>query len=258
MLADLIKQDFPQVKLLKGDEYPDLVIILGGDGSILEAVQKYQPLGAKFMGLNLGTVGFLTAVRDYRHFSKAIKAAIAGKLKIQKRMLLHAEVMRKGKKIFSGVALNELLIQNLLGMVDLEILQDGKLLLTCWGTGLLVATPTGSTAYNLSAHGPILYPELECMIITKLLDHSIPIPSILVEADKQLTVKIKSFRKTDRLILAEDNKTIDVIVSLDAQSNISAEPGDSITLKKNKTPSEFLVYDDDNFLKSLREQFSIS
>src|SRR3989338_10257712 len=108
-------------------------------------------------------------------------------------MMMTAQVKRKNKVIFKAEALNEVVIKNPLGMVKLEARIADHPVKYIQGTGILVSTATGSTAYNLSAHGPIVMPDIKCFIITEVLDHSIPSPSIIVKHSNPIGIKVISF-----------------------------------------------------------------
>jgi|SRR3989344_1024792 len=241
---DKIKKKYPQLKY--DSKKPDMLFVLGGDGTILEGVKKYHHISNPLiLGLNLGTVGFLASVREPKDFVSAIEKSLKGKYKVVERMLLLVTVERKGKKILNSEALNEAVIQNPLGMVDLEVGANGTTIKRLRGTGALVATATGSTAYNLSAHGPIVAPDIKCMILTELMTHSIPSPSIILNSNQEIKIKIKSFRKPD------------VILVIDGEKPFPLRESDLITVKSSPHLVKFLEFENNYFFKSLKEKFSI-
>jgi len=258
-LSQLVSAKFPRIKISnKITAKTELVITLGGDGTILEAVQKSYQFNPVYLGLNLGSVGFLASIRDKVDFKSGLLKVLGKNIPVIERMLLAATIKRGAKTVFSGVALNELLVQSLLGMVDITVKVNSRPLLNTWGTGIMIATPTGSTAYNLSAHGPILEPDLSCMIITKLLDHNIPTPSIIVNSDDKIELVINSFRKENRLKLNSSGENIDVMVGYDAQQLFPAEPGDVISITRSAATARFVELEPDQFFKSLSQQFSLT
>lgn len=249
----LIGRKLPQLK--ENSKNPELVIVLGGDGTILDAARKYHERGAIIFGLNLGHVGFLASVREQKYFLNAIEKFLTGKHHILERMMLSAQVMRGNKVVFNSEALNELVIKNPLGMVKLEARVSGHPVKNITGTGMLVSTATGSTAYNLSAHGPIVMPDIKCFIITELLDHSIPSPSIVVKYSNPITIKVASYRKRGLLSLSKTGKPFDVVLSSDGESVFPLAEKDLIIIKNSPHLVKFAEIEENYFFKSLEEKF---
>ena len=230
-IKSFIKKKFPDLKI--DPNKPDLVIVLGGDGTILEAARKYHRLGSVILGLNLGNIGFLASARQEKDFLKVLSSFLKGKYDITERMMVLAEVERKGKTIFRTEALNEVVIKNPLGMVELEAKVSNHPIQHIRGTGLLVATAAGSTAYNLSAHGPIVMPDIKCFIITELLDHSIPSPSVVVKYHNIIKIKVVSYRKRGVLSLAKTGQKLDVIFMADGETYFPLEEKDEVIIKSS-------------------------
>ena len=234
---------------------PNLVIILGGDGTIIDASRSYLASNPLFIGLNLGTVGFMASVRATKDFIPALKRFFDGKYTVADRMVIQASVMRHKKEVWHTTALNEIMVQNLLGMVELDVAIEDHPIQSIRGTGVFVATATGSTAYNMSAHGPIIMPNIKCMIVTELLDHNIPTPSIVIKHDKKITVRIKSFREHRRFILSESQKPVDVVLSADTARLFPLEEGDEIIIERAESSVRFVEFEESYFFKSLGEKF---
>lgn len=235
---------------------PEAVIILGGDGTILEAVKKFNKLNPLFLGLNLGHVGFLASARDEKEFLKAIDKFISGKYSITERMMLEANIIRNNKEVGNLIALNDISVQNLLGMVKLSISIDGHKLHNIHGTGALISTATGSTAFNLSNHGPIVMPDIKCFIITEILDHNIPTPPIVVKHNRILEIFVEGFRARKSFIVKKDNSPADVVLSSDGDSVITLYEKDSIKIKEASQAVQFIEFENNYFFKSLEEKFS--
>lgn len=248
-----VKKKFPDIK--NDPRKPEVVIVLGGDGTILEAGRKYHELGSVILGLNLGNIGFLASVRDEKDFLKSLETFFQGKSGLIERMMLSAQVKRKGKVVFATEALNEIVVKNPLGMVELEAKVAGHPVKHIRGTGLLISTATGSTAYNLSAHGPIIMPDIKCIIITELLGHSIPSPSVVIKYNNPVSVKVISYRKTGTLSLSKDNKKTDVLIIADGDSIFSLEEKDEIAIKSSPHLVKFAELEKNYFFKSLKEKF---
>ena len=252
-IKKFIKKNYPKLK--SDSSKPDAVIVLGGDGTILEAARKYHEKGSVILGLNLGKVGFLASVRDEKDFLKALNFFIKEKYGIVERMMLSAQVIRQGKTVFSAEALNEIVVKNPLGIVELLAKISGHPVKHIRGTGLLVSTATGSTAYNLSAHGPIVMPDIKCLIVTELLDHGIPSPSVVVKYQNVINVKVVSFRKTGIMSLSKTGQKIDVLLMSDGESSFPLEEKDEIVIENSPHLIKFAELEKHYFFKSLEEKF---
>ena len=254
--ANRIKQHlaskYPKVKL--GASRPEVVIVLGGDGTILEAARKYQASNSLILGLNLGRVGFLAAVQAEEDFIPGIDQVLGGSYQIVERMMIEANVKRAGKAIFKAISLNDVAVKSPLAMVDLQVAIDRRPYQYVHGSGVLVATATGSTAYNLSAHGPIVMPHIQCMIVSELLDHNLPTPSLVVDPGRTITVEVLDFRTQGTLRLKA--QPADVVVSADGNQVFPLRIGDRIVVKKSAKHSRFAQVDPDAFLKGLQDKFA--
>ena len=238
------------------EENPELVVVIGGDGAMMEAARMFQTCGAEILGINRGTVGFLASVdRDQDH-KKAIEKTLSGDYKVIERTLIESSVTRGSEKVFEAVALNDIVITSPLNVVELDLSVDTKPYLTMRGTGVLVSTPTGATAYNLSAHGPILMPDVSALIVTELLDHNIPTPSLVINDSQVVEVSVKEFRRHEQLQL-NGGEPADVVVIADGQDVFALQPMDTITVKKSEHCSRFIEFEDYDFFGHLREKFEI-
>lgn len=243
-------------KVAKSGAQADLVFALGGDGTILEAARAYGQNGASIVGLNMGTVGFLAAVREPKNFLSGLARLAAGKGRFIERMAATATVVRDGQPVFSANALNEIAVQHLLGVVELDVSIDGHPVQSVRGNGFLVATATGSTAYNLSAHGPIVAPEIRCLVLTELLDHSIPSPSVIVPPSHEVELRVRGFREHRLLAKAGgDTGPIDVIMTADGDQIFPLRRGDVIRVTAAPQSVTFVELEPHYFFKSLSEKF---
>lgn len=243
-------------KIIIGGERPHFVVALGGDGTILEAARVYGKHAAIIVGLNLGDVGFLASARRPREFIKTIDALAAGAYSISKRMMVTGTVYRKHKVVYQTDSLNEIVAQGLSGAIKLTVSIDGHPLQYIHGNGVMVATPTGSTAYNLSAHGPIVTPDIQCFIITELLDHHIPTPSIVVKRTKTIQVHITEIRAKRLLSVATTGEPVDAILTSDDTNIFPLQEGDGIEIGRSKRLIKFAEFTPDYFYKSLQEKFA--
>ncbi len=152
----------------------DLILVLGGDGTLIAAAREAAPLGIPVLPINLGSLGFLTSF-TLEELYPALEETLAGHLEASERMMLTASLVRDGKVVESQRVLNEAVITKgaLARMIELELLIDGDFVCRYRADGLIVATPTGSTAYSVSAGGPIVHPAVESIILTPICPHTL-------------------------------------------------------------------------------------
>jgi len=167
----------------------DFAVVFGGDGSIISAARHLSRSNVPVIGVNLGKLGFL-AEFGVDEVKSCFPDILAGKCRIEKRMMLNCKVLRDGKETFSNSALNDVFIAAgpPFRMVELKISVDEQPLAGCVSDGLVICTPTGSTAYNLSAGGPILSGKMEAVVITPLCPHSLSFRPIVINADSKVDV----------------------------------------------------------------------
>lgn len=250
-----LKDDSPaSAKAAAGNA--DCVIALGGDGTILEAARTFRKGRPLIVGLNLGHVGFLASVREPKDFLPAVDRLLADDYHPLERMVAMAAVERDGKTLRRSEFLNEAALQSLLGAIKLSVLVDGHPLQHIHGNGVLVATPTGSTAYNLSAHGPIVAPDISCFIVTEILDHHIPTPPVVLKRTKTIRIRIDELRQKGVLALAKTGEPIDAILTADGAEPFPLQEGDEVTIRRSSGKIRFAEFEKNYFLKSLQEKFA--
>jgi NAD+ kinase len=171
----------------------DLLVVLGGDGTLIHAAGLCAGREVPILGVNMGTLGFLTEFPRDRVW-EALDAALAGKLQASRRLMLSAEVRRNGQVLLSGAALNDVVISRdaLSRVARLDVSVDSNEAATYEADGLIVATPTGSTAYSLSAGGPIVYPTLDAILLTPICPHALTQRPVVLPADLPVRVKLVS------------------------------------------------------------------
>lgn len=252
-LKKWLKSSHPEIKAV--DKDPQAIIALGGDGTILEAAKRCISAKSLLVGLNLGQAGFLASVRKSENFFPSLEKVFNGEYLISERNMIEANVLRKGKVIFKTIALNEAIIINPLGMAVIDVYVSEYHLQKIQGTGVLVSTPTGSTAFNLSAHGPVMMPDAKGMILTELFDHNIPTPSIILNSDKRVILKVSQFRKKNLLSMGKSKKAADVLLSADGVTIFPLAIGDTVKIKQSQHTAKFCELEKDYFLKSFKEKF---
>lgn len=249
-----LRREYPAVKI--ANNKPDAVVALGGDGAILEAARYYQRQSSIILGLNLGRVGFLASAREPEKFLDSVERLLGGKYKTSERIMIEATVLRSGRKVLAVNSLNDISVQNLLGISEIEVEIENRPVQYIFGSGVLVATATGSTAYNLSAGGPIVMPNIKCFILSEILDHNIPTPSIVVDSSEEIRIKILGFRKRGLLSLAKTRRSIDMILSSDGANAFSIQKGDVVVIRQSPQSVRFAELEKHYFFKSLQEKFA--
>ena len=245
--------------VVRTTKHPDAIIVLGGDGTIIEAVHAYGAQKPPVMlCLNIGTFGFLASVTDPGAFEKQTMAFIKGMYIPRTRIMIEGSVWRRGKVVFATDALNEIIVQNPLSIVELDVRIAGYAMQHIRGSGILISTPTGSTAFNLSAHGPIIAPDLTCIAITELLDHGVPTPSIIVKDTEAIRIAVKSFRPYDLLMLKGTKKTVNVLFVADGTQIFPLEERDEIIVAKSGRVARLAEFSENDFYRNLNAKFKFS
>jgi len=196
----------------------DLLLVLGGDGTLLAAARVAAPRGIPLLPINMGSLGFLTSFTLEEMFP-ALEETLAGRSSVSERVLLRVDLDRAGQIIDGQRVLNEAVINKgaLARMIDLELKIDGAFVCRYRADGLIVATPTGSTAYSLSAGGPIVHPSVESLIITPICPHTL--------TDRPLVV-----RDSSRVEVSLSGDAESVFLTLDGQKGIPMQSGDCVRI----------------------------
>ena len=184
--------DLPIADLSRVIEGAVLVVSLGGDGTIMHTVRRIMWHDIPIIGVNLGTMGFMTEL-DETELDKLICAA-NGDFTPSPRMMLEISVVRGGETVFSDVALNDVYVHGVLQTIHMTARGDGKRILQFFGDGIVISSPTGSTAYSLSAGGPIVEPTAENIIVTPICAHALIARSFVLAPDRVVTVTINDLR----------------------------------------------------------------
>ncbi|BAD40822.1 NAD(+)/NADH kinase [Symbiobacterium thermophilum] len=169
----------------------DMLIVLGGDGTLIRAVQRVAPYGVPVLGINTGHLGFLTAMESGDALAE-LDRVLAGSYLLEERMMLEATVVRDGLALATMPALNDAVISKgpRARMVHLEVSVGETVVARYRADGVIVATPTGSTAYSLSAGGPVVEPTVDCLLVTPICPHTMSARSIVVGADVALAIRV--------------------------------------------------------------------
>ena len=183
-----------------------LVVSLGGDGTIMHTARRMIGYEVPILGVNLGTVGFLADL-DSGDLPRLAEAA-AGKFTVSPRMMLRAELEREGATVYETYALNDLYLRGIVQMLHLTARGDGRKILDFSGDGLVIATPTGSTAYSMAAGGPLVEPTAENIILTPVCAHALAARSFVLAPERSVTVELGRLR--GRATLSADGNAFEV------------------------------------------------
>ncbi len=220
----------------------DALLALGGDGTVLRAARllKFRP--RPILGVNLGSLGFLTSVTE-RELPEAVRALARGKLDVSRRTALRCRALRGREELAAGCGLNDVVLgwgaSSRMITLDLELNGEPVTSFNC--DGLIVSTPTGSTAHSLSAGGPILHPETPCIAITAICPHTLSHRPLVVPEDAALQIVIR--RSGKKLIL-----------SVDGQETRDLQEGDVVEISKNPQPVHFVRLPRHNYFAVLRRK----
>jgi probable inorganic polyphosphate/ATP-NAD kinase len=225
----------------------DCVMVLGGDGTIIQAARELAETGVPILGVNLGTVGFLAEV-ELVHIYKAIDAVMAGRYKLEKRFMLKGSVIKDAKIVYEANALNDIVVArgNLVRAISTSVYIDGNQVSSLHGDGIIVTTPTGSTGYNLSAGGTIILPDAEVFGIHPICPHSLNSRGVITSSAAKIDIDVEWNKRSE---------PDEAIVSFDGNKGIRLMPGDKVTVMKSELTVPFLRINDFNFFESYRKKF---
>ncbi|WP_333871058.1 NAD(+)/NADH kinase [Desulforamulus putei] len=218
----------------------DCIMVWGGDGTLLNCARQTAATGTPIFGVNLGRLGFLTEI-DIPDLREKMQALIAGHYYIEERMMLEATVLRDGEMIDNSVCLNDAVVSKgaSFRMVRLNIKVNEEFVGGFSADGVIIASPTGSTAYSLSAGGPIVSPEVHVMLITPISPHSLSNRPIVISPDSEVEIQV--------LPCVDD-----VLLNLDGQYSFPLKAGDRVLVKKAPVKARFLKIQKTGFFEVLR------
>lgn len=224
----------------------ECVICIGGDGTLIRTAHELLEEGVPIIGVNRGHIGYLCELDGETIFG-AIDALMRDEYMIEERMMLHGYCIKGGKEQEARRALNDFVIHRsgLWQVVDLIISVNGEYLNTYSADGIIVATPTGSTAYSMSAGGPIVDPKAELFVVTPISSHSLNSRSIVLGAEDEITIEIGSRR------LEQDER---VEISFDGEAAMQLAVGDKIVIRRSHVSTKFLKLSNQSFLEILRKK----
>ena len=221
----------------------DCVIVLGGDGSILDAARRCAPLGKDLLGINLGHLGYMAEL-DMSRLDELARV-VAGDYFIDERAMLSVEIFNQnGGRKAESFALNDAVISNgsVARIVDLELYESGEMVSAFRADGLIVATPTGSTAYSMSAGGPIADPKLACLCVTPICPHSLSARPMLFRDDAKL--EVKNVCQREKMLY----------LTVDGRINFELYRGDSVRITRSPMTTRLVRLKESGFYTKLQEK----
>ena len=220
----------------------DLLIVLGGDGTLLSVARAAHPHNIPILAVNLGSLGFLAEI-SIDELYPTLENILAGKFEIENRMLLNACIWRNGEKVEDHNVLNDVVINKgaVARVINLQVLVDGQYMTSYRADGLIIATPTGSTAYSLSAGGPIIHPSMHTLVLSPICPFTLTNRSILIPDQSIIQVKLAA-------------EYDDVRVTLDGQEGYDMRAGDILEIKKTKTSLQLIRGPNKNYYQILRDK----
>ncbi|SDW54179.1 NAD+ kinase [Marininema mesophilum] len=220
----------------------ELVFVLGGDGTLLGVARQLAGHGIPILGFNLGHLGFLSEAEP-DSLSTAVDCVLSGNFYIEERLMLEAEVDRDGTVVEGGIALNDIGIAkgSFSRMIQGKVFLDGAYLGTYSGDGLIVSTPTGSTAYSLSCGGPIVWPSVPCILLTPICPHTLTSRPMVLPADGTLEIKVNTTHQ-------------DIALTIDGQQGFALQVDDVIRVRVSSHITSLIKWKERSFFEVVRKK----
>jgi NAD+ kinase len=218
-----------------------LVITFGGDGTLIRAAHVCSAVGTPILGVYYGRFGFVTQCKP-NEIGAALSQFFAGKSRIEDRMMVQTELIRAGQVVATMHSLNEAVLQRAATtrLLTFEVTVDGERLTRYPADGVMVATPTGSTAYNLSAGGPVVDPRMQALILTAITPHTLSARSLILRPDSSVRLSMETRG--------------DAVLSCDGQSRLHMLSGDEVKITRSPRTTRLVSVDDNDFLAKLAER----
>jgi len=218
----------------------DAVVVLGGDGAVLRAARMMAPRRVPLLAVNVGHLGFLTEV-EHTALDDALARLVAGQFAIEQRMMLSATVLREGRPVWRLMGLNDAVITRgtFARIIRIEVRVASDIVLDYSGDGIIVATPTGSTGYSLSAGGPIVHPHIDSLLLTPICPHALATRSVLARADERVEVRVAATH-------------MDIMLTVDGQVGYGLQAGDTVRVSRARHRARLVRLGPDRFYRELR------
>lgn len=230
------------------DNDTDYIVVIGGDGTLIQAARDLKNLDIPMIGINLGHLGYLAEIEQDR-LEESLSMMIQGKYKVESRIMLNGSVYRAGKLIYEDISLNDIVLSRYgnLRVIDFKVYVNDEYLNMYSADGVIIATPTGSTAYNLSAGGPILEPCAGIIVITPICSHTLSARSIVLSAESKITIEVCNNRHSD------DNSAM---VYFDGNNTFTLNEGDIIEINKSNLDTKIMKLNNMSFVEVLHKKMN--
>ncbi len=222
-------------------KYCDVAITVGGDGTIIHNAKFAATYKKPLIGVNMGRIGFVAGLEYYE--IAELKKLLKGDYKTQRRMLLNVE-LKRGDSVQRFLAVNEAAITRdvLKPIIDISVLLNNERIITYRADGMIFATPTGSTAYSFSSGGPVIEPDMNCILLTPLCPHALSSRQVVFREDALLTATVDNADLSHSYLV------------VDGQTNVEIQKGDKITITKSEDYLELIILKEKNFYTLLNEK----
>ncbi|MGH7168463.1 MAG: NAD(+)/NADH kinase [Candidatus Methylomirabilales bacterium] len=220
----------------------DMVLVLGGDGTMLSAARLLEERAVPILGVNMGGLGFLTEI-TLDQLYPALEKVFAQEFMVEERLMLRADIHRHGEHVAKATVLNDVVVSKgtLARMIEIQILIDGQFVTRLRGDGLIVSTPTGSTAYSLSAGGPIIHPTVQALILTPICPHTLTHRPLLVPRGVALEVTLTS-------------QVEGAMATFDGQVGVALAQGDTVGIAVSEHRTQLIRLPDRTYYDLLRRK----
>ena len=240
-------------KFTNTDEIPEdveCVLVLGGDGTLIQAARDTMGRNLPLLGFNFGTLGFLAEIEKENMYA-ALDKLMNDAYDLESRMMLTGTVYRDGKPVMTDIALNDIVLNRsgALRTINYEIYVNDDFLYSCPADGIIISTPTGSTGYNLSARGPIVSPSSSMILITPICPHSLTSSSIVLSAEDKVAVKMGPGRK---------NTNEAAVVTFDGAQSVNLIIGDSVEITQAKETTRLVKISKKSFVETVRKKMQFN
>ncbi len=236
----------PQFRYTDREAIPDWIecaIVLGGDGTLIQAARDLAGSNIPLLGVNMGTLGYLAQIGREEDILPALDELIADRYGLEQRIMLKGTVISDGKVVAEDIALNDIVLSRMgRNMICFNLSIDGEFLNDYSADGIIAATPTGSTAYNLSAGGPIAVPDSEMILLTPICPHTLNARSVVLAPDRVIELEITGRGETGKFL------------SFDGDTQVNLKNGDLVRIERSETVTTLVRLKKVSFLENLRDR----
>lgn len=244
--TDACRSRRPQFRYTDREAVPgwiECAIVLGGDGTLIQAARDLAGSNIPLLGVNMGTLGYLAQIGREEDILPALDELIADHYGLEQRIMLKGTVISDGRVIAEDIALNDIVLSRMgLNMLRFNLSIDGEFLNDYSADGIIAATPTGSTAYNLSAGGPIAVPDSEMILLTPICPHTLNSRSVVLAPDRVIELEITGRGETGKFL------------SFDGDTQVNLKNGDMVRIERSETVTTLIRLKKVSFLENLRDR----